>query len=379
MRIIGLVAEYNPFHNGHLYQINEIKKIYQDSIIIAVLATSFTQRGEISVLNKWDKTKIALDNGIDIVLELPFVYAVQSSDVFAKGAISILEKLKIDTLVFGTESLSIEKIKQAATFQLNNKEYDKRLKEYLNKGISYPTAANKAIEDLIGVRIDSPNDLLALSYIKQIMLSNKKIEIKNIPRTNNYHSTKIKGNIASATAIRKRFLNGKKIDKLIPYSEKYLYKVAMNNYFPYLKYKILLEDKMIRKYQTVDEGIENRILKNIEFAENYTDLIMKVKTKRYTYNKISRMLLHILIGLTKESVRQLDIDYLRILGFSKKGQEYLNKIKKQITIPIITSYKKNISKILNIELVATKTYSLETDSNLIKREYEKRPIITRYK
>ena len=153
----------------------------------------------------------------------------------------------------------------------------------------------------------------------------------------------------------------------------------MNNYFPYLKYKILLEDKMIRKYQTVDEGIENRILKNIEFAENYTDLIMKVKTKRYTYNKISRMLLHILIGLTKESVRQLDIDYLRILGFSKKGQEYLNKIKKQITIPIITSYKKNISKILDIELVATKTYSLETDSNLIKREYEKRPIITRYK
>ena len=145
--------------------------------------------------------------------------------------------------------------------------------------------------------------------------------------------------------------------------------------FPYLKYKILLEGNSIKRYQSVDEGIENRILKYLEVAQDYNDLIMKIKTKRYTYNKISRILLHILIGFTKEDAKKINLDYLRILGFSQNGQEYLNKIKKEITLPIITGYKKNISKILDIELMATKIYSLEIDPSLIKREYQIKPII----
>ena len=112
MKVIGLIAEYNPFHNGHLYKINKIKELYPDSIIIAVVSSSFTQRGDISILNKWDKTNICLDNGIDIVIELPFVFATQSSDIFAKGAVQILEHLNIDTLVFGTESDDIEWLKK---------------------------------------------------------------------------------------------------------------------------------------------------------------------------------------------------------------------------------------------------------------------------
>ena len=229
MHVIGLIAEYNPFHNGHLYQIKMIKNLYPDSIIVSVISSSFTQRGDVSILNKWDKTKIALNYGIDIVLELPFVYATQSADIFAKGAIAILKELKIDTLVFGTESISIDKITKVAKFQLENKKYNEVLKRYLKNGMNYPTATNKAIENLIGIRIDKPNDLLALAYIREVFVQKMKISIRNIPRTNDYHSTKVKGKIASATAIRKSFLENASINKLIPYKEEYLDKLKINN------------------------------------------------------------------------------------------------------------------------------------------------------
>lgn len=375
MRIIGLIAEYNPFHNGHLYQINKIKEMYPDSIIIAVVSSCFTQRGDVSVLNKWNKTQIALDNNIDIVIELPFVYATQGSDIFAKGAITILEKMKIDTLVFGTESDNLDIINLIADTQINNPNYNIIVKKYLNKGINYPTATNNAVNDLTGYKIDSPNDLLALSYIKQIKIDKQNIKIINIKRTNSYHDNKIKDNIASASTIRKLNLNNKNIDNLIPYNLNYLYKISMNDYYPYLKYKVIEEESNLNKYQTVDEGIENRLIKNINTSSNYEELISKIKTKRYTYNKISRMLLHILTDFTKEEAKNLKIDYIRLLGFSTNGKKYLNRIKKTIDVPIITGYKKSISKILDIELKITKIYSLVTNSNLINEEYRNKPII----
>ena len=167
-KIIGIVAEYNPFHNGHLYQIKKIREKYKDATIVVVSSSSFTQRGEISLLNKFDKTKVALNNGVDLVIELPFVYATQSSDIFAKGAIEILNNLKIDTLIFGTERDNIKDLELVADIQINNKEYQKKVKEYLVKGSNYATATNKALEDITNIKGDTPNDLLALSYIKQI-------------------------------------------------------------------------------------------------------------------------------------------------------------------------------------------------------------------
>ncbi len=375
MRVIGLIAEYNPFHNGHLYQINKIKELYPDSIIIAVVSSSFTQRGDISVLNKWDKTSICLDNDIDIVVELPFVFATQSSDIFAKGAIKLLEKMNIDTLVFGTETDNIDWIKQVADLQLNNKKYDKKVKEYLDKGLNYPTSANKTVQDLTGYKVDSPNDLLALSYIKQIKKDEKDIEIVNIKRTVDYHTTETENNITSASNIRNKYINNENIDNLIPYPNNNLYKISMNNLYSYLKYKILTEENNLNIYQTVDEGIENRIIKYINKSNTYEELIQNIKTKRYTYNKISRMLLHILTSFTKEEASNLEIDYIRLLGFTSKGKEYLSKIKKHIDIPVITGYKKNISKILDIELRITKIYSLVTNKDLIKDEYRNKPII----
>ena len=362
MKVIGIIAEYNPFHNGHLYQINKIKEKYPDSTIIGVVSSSFTQRGDISILNKWDKTQIALDNGLDLVIELPFVYATQSSDIFAKGALEILNKLKIDTLVFGTESDNLDKIKLLADIQLNNKQYNQKVQDYLSKGFNYPTALNKALLDLSNIKIDTPNDLLALSYIKEIKKNNYTIEVVNIQRTTSYHGEEIQDNITSASNIRRLYLENNDISNLIPYNKDILY-------------KIITESISISKYQTIDEGIENKVIKEINNSNTYEQLIKNIKTKRYTYNKISRMLLHILTNFTKEEAQNINIDYIRLLGFSPKGKEYLNKIKKEIDIPIITRYKKNISKVLDIELRITKIYNLITNNNEEEKEYKNKPII----
>lgn len=375
MKVIGLIAEYNPFHNGHLYQINKIKELYPNSLLIGVISSSFTQRGDVSILNKWEKTQIALDKGLDIIVELPFVYATQSSDIFAKGAIEILHKLKIDTLIFGTESENIDKLKELADIQINNKEYNSKVKEYLDMGLNYPTALNKALEKLSNYKVETPNDLLAVSYIKEIIKNNYNIEVINIKRTTSYHGVDIKDNITSASNIRKLYLENKDVSKLIPFRQDTLYKISMDNYFDYLKYKIISENNNINKYQTVDEGIENRIIKVVNTSYNYEQLIQNIKTKRYTYNKISRMLLHILTNFTKEEANNLSIEYIRLLGFSPKGKKYLNGIKKNLDVPIITRYKKNISKILDIELRVTGIYSLITNNNEIEKEYKNKPII----
>lgn len=379
MEIIGIVAEYNPFHNGHLYQIKKIKEKYPDSILVAVVSSTFTQRGTVSMLNKWTKTKIALDNHIDIVIELPFVYATQSSDIFAKGAVALLNKLKVTRIIFGTERDNLNELSLSADIQLNNKEYHKLVKLYLSKGLNYPTATNKALEDLTGQVVTTPNDLLALSYIKEIKSNNYQIKYENIKRTSSYHGTEINNNITSASNIRKLYQENKDIDNLIPYSKEQLYKVDMNKFLPLLKYQIFLNQDNLNKYQTVDEGIEGRIIKYITKSSTYEELINNIKTKRYTYNKISRMLLHILISFTKEEAQNINIDYIRLLGFSPNGKHYLNKIKKELDVPLITGYKKNISKVLDIELRTTKIYTLIIGNELLLEEYRNKPIIVQKK
>ena len=379
MEIIGIVAEYNPFHNGHLYQIQKIKEKYPDSILVAVVSSTFTQRGTVSILNKWTKSKIALDNHIDIVIELPFVYATQSSDIFAKGAVALLNKLKVTRIIFGTERDNLNELSLSADIQLNNKEYHKLVKLYLSKGLNYPTATNKALEDLTGQVVTTPNDLLALSYIKEIKSNNYQIKYENIKRTSSYHGTEINNNITSASNIRKLYQENKDIDNLIPYSKEQLYKVDMNKFLPLLKYQIFLNQDNLNKYQTVDEGIEGRIIKYITKSSTYEELINNIKTKRYTYNKISRMLLHILTSFTKEEAQNINIDYIRLLGFSPNGKHYLNKIKKELDIPLITGYKKNISKVLDIELRTTKIYTLIIGNELLLEEYRNKPIIVQKK
>ena len=215
-KIIGIVVEYNPFHNGHLYQINKIKEIYPDSLLIGVVSSSFTQRGEISILNKWDKTKISLNNGLDIVIELPYIYSTQSSDIFASKAVQLLNHLKINTLCFGSETENIDDIVNSAKIQLNNKDFDNKVKEYLDLGINYPTALNNALKDLNAKEINTPNDLLGVSYIKEILKNNLNIEIFNIKRTNDFHDITSNDDVISASNIRNKLQNKQDIKNNVP-------------------------------------------------------------------------------------------------------------------------------------------------------------------
>lgn len=376
MHIIGIIAEYNPIHLGHIYQIKKTKEMFPDSIIILITNSSFTERGEVSILNKWDKTKLSLDNNIDIVVELPFAYATQSADIFAKGALEILNYLQIDTLIFGSESNNIEKLEKIVKTQLSNKEYDKLVKKYLKEGTNYPTAMSKSLIDLIGYTITEPNDLLGLSYIKEIRNNNYPIKPITIKRIGNYHDKQINTPFVNASLIRDLYKNNKDITPYVPKNTiKYLYQdISNETYFPYLKYKIL-STKDLSIYQTVEEGIENRIQKTIQNSNTWKELVQNIKTKRYTYNKINRMLIHILTSFTKEEAKNIKIDYIRILGFNTKGKKYLNKIKKNISIPIITSYKKNISSLLDIEQRITSIYYLPINQKLAQEEYKRKPII----
>ena len=374
MKVIGIVAEYNPFHLGHMYQIKKIKELYPDSLIIAIISTNYTERGDISILNKWDKTKICLSYGIDLVVELPTLYAIQSADMFAYGALKILNELKIDTLVFGTESDNIDELIKLANIEINNKEFNILVKEYLDNGINYPTATSKALAKLTNIKIDKPNDLLALSYIKEIIKNNYNIKPISIKRTNDYHSDNINSNIISANLIRKLLKDNKDITNYVPeLTLKYINKnIDLNNAYNYLLYNIINNKDNLKDFLMVDEGIENRILKAINKSNNIYELIMNIKTKRYTYNKINRILLSILLNI-KKTDNNKDI-YVRVLGFNDNGRSYLNKIKK--TTKTITNYKPNISNVLDIEYNSTFIYSLITNNlELAKLEYKNKPIM----
>lgn len=373
MKKVGIICEYNPFHNGHLYHLEKIKEMYPSSLIILVMSSSFTQRGEISILNKWEKTDIALHYEVDLVIELPFVFSTQSADIFALGAISILNKLKVDTIVFGSESNDPNKLIEIASIQLNDKNYNKIVKDYLDQGENYPTALSLALNKICNKTVTLPNDLLGLSYVKEIIKQKANIEIKTIKRTNDFHNTELDNKIVSASAIRKN-LNNKDIKKYVPsLTFQYLkHKYLHNDYFKLLKYKILCEQENIKIYQTVDEGIHHRILKYIDEANSLEELIQKIKTKRYTYNKIHRMLTHILCSFTKEEAKNIKISYIRVLGFNKNGMKHLNKIKKEIDIPIITNYKKEYESLLEMETKIDKLYSLIM--NDINNNYKRKPI-----
>ena len=385
MTTVGIICEYNPFHNGHIYHLKKIKELYPNSTIILVMTGNFSQRGIPSIINKWDKTEIALNYGIDLVIELPFSFATQSADIFAKGAISILNALKVNYLVFGSESNNIEELTELAKLVINNQNYELKVKEYLEHGNNYPTSLNKALYELSNKDIKLPNDLLGFSYIKEIIKEKSNIIPVTIPRTNNYHDLDLnKNNISSASSIRNSYRSNNNWQSQVPKETIKAMKDSkflLENYFSILKYKILTSDNL-SEYQTVDEGIENKIKKEIVDSETITDLITRLKSKRYTYSRISRMLIHILCNFTKEKAKTMNnIEYIRILGFSSLGQKYLNTIKKDCIYPIITTYSKGNSKMLEYEKIVTSVYASILPENkknkLIKEEYQNKPKMRR--
>ncbi len=376
MESVGIIAEYNPFHNGHLYHLSKIKEKYKDAVIVLVMSGNFTQRGDVSIIDKWKKTQIALKAGIDLVVELPFPFSTQSADYFSYGSITLLERLKVDKVVFGSESDNINDLEVIVDAELNNPDFDKLVKIYSKFGKNYPTALSLAVKDLTNKEITAPNDLLGISYIKAIKQNNYKIIPETIKRTNNYHEEELNDSISSATAIRKALSNNQEIKNQVPeFTLDYLNDLhTIEEYFPLLKYKILTENDL-SIYNTVDEGIDQKLKKEIINATSYQDLINRIKSKRYTYNKLSRMLIHILCNFTKEKKEQFkDINYIRLLGFSDKGRQYLNTIKKDLDIPLISKINRNKDPMLEFEIETTKIYSLNLEAKkqieLINKEYE---------
>ena len=360
--VIGLIVEYNPFHNGHLHHIQEIDRLFEDNIKIAVMSGDYVQRGEPSLINKFEKTKIALSQGVDIVIELPAFYSTQSAEIFAKGSVNLLNKLSCSHIVFGSESNDLEKLKRIATISMT-KEFELSLREFLAEGLSYPTAFSKALFD---EKLGS-NDILALEYLKAIKAINPKIEAYCIKREKTGYYDDEKDNFASATHIRKILLdyNKKKEDKLNKIKNlvpEFSYKIleenfvvfsCLSDFYDLIKYNIIKNHSNLKNIQDLEVGLENRLYKYSLENLKFEDFFNKVLTKRITISRLQRILLHSLFNLTETITERVKnkVSFVKILGFSTKGQEYLNYLKKSDNYSerkILTS-NRNLKEILNEE------------------------------
>ena len=376
MASVGIIAEYNPLHNGHLYQIQEIKKKYPEDTIVIAMSGNFTQRGEPAIIDKWSRAKLAISAGADLVVEIPYHFATQSADYFSYAGITLLEQLKVEQLIFGSESNNIDDLTEIAKAELQNNQFDKLVKIYSKFGYNYPTALALSLKDLTGKIIDTPNDILGITYIKTILKYNYNIKPNSIKRTNDYNSKEIKGTISSATSIRENISNLEKIKKTVPketfniLSKEIIHK--KEDYFNFLKYKIITENNL-EQYHLVSKDLAVRLKKEILFVNSYEELIQRVKSKHQTYSKISRALLQILCNYTNQQAQKNQkLEYIRLLAFNSKGKDYLNTIKKDLTLPLISKISKNKNEMLELELNTTKIYTLPYKNNEqnYKKEYQ---------
>ncbi len=297
---IGIVAEYNPFHNGHIYQINEIKKRWPNSKIIVVLSGKYVQRGEIAVASFEDRKKIAMNYQIDEVYELPFEYATQAAHIFAQGAIFELNKYNIDYLVFGSETDDIESFYLIANTIKNNENlYYKNLKKEMKSGISFPKANQIVLEKLVGKSFNMPNDILGLEYVKAIVNNNYPIKAFSIKRTIDFHSLETFENLASATYIRKLiFDNNKEYKKYTPMVFDNIPDRIENYYKEFQNIVRNSEIEKLKNIKMMSEGMENLFKKNIN-AATYEEFVNLSNSKRYTSSRIKRVMLYVLLNIEK--------------------------------------------------------------------------------
>lgn len=369
MIVCAIIAEYNPFHNGHLYQIQQIKKTLNASHIVVIMSGSFVQRGQSAIINKYNRAKLAIDNGVNLVIELPSYYTLQSAKYFAQGGVNILNSSNVvDYLVFGSESDN-KSIKSASEMIFSNEDiYNENIKHYMNLGNSYVKSTRLALEKLgVDCKLGS-NDILALEYTNA--LRNKNIKGYSIIRKGqNYLSTEKSNSFPSASYIREELRN-KKIENLVDEVPKnvfeYLYKnkinKSMNNeYFDILKYKVFVEKKSFNKIISYENGMENLIKNNLIKSNNIDELIDKCTSARYTKARISRFILSYLLDMEKISNVE-SYNYIRPLAFDSKGIQVLNLMKNNSEIPIVSKfsnyYKSNNNPLLNLELKASNLYNL---------------------
>ena len=389
-KILGIIAEYNPFHNGHLYHLNMSKTLTSATHTIAIISGNFTQRGSTSLIDKWVKTESSLKNGIDLVIELPVLYSVSSAENFADGAIKILNSLGVvDNISFGIETDKIEELDKIASILYNEpKDYKTLLSKELSHGISYPRARENALNKYLNISsniLNSPNNILGIEYLKALKKYNSSVVPIGIKRhKSNYNDIEYSNNIASATAIRELIKNKnyKQLKNLLPkpsYSllmeNKKNIVLDLNNFekeILYILRRMSIEE--IKKLADVSEGLEHLIKKAVYSYNSISDVLNMVKSKRYTSTRIQRIFLYSLLGITKEDIELSKnvTPYIRVLGFNENGKNLISKIKRiNPQLNIITSTKKfidsnsdqNLKIMFEKDILATNIYTLAYQNN----------------
>ncbi|MDU5099970.1 MAG: nucleotidyltransferase family protein [Peptoniphilus grossensis] len=372
MKIASIIAEYNPFHSGHAYQIQKIKNEYSDFIVV-IMSGNFVQRGEPAIINKFGRAKIAVDNGASLVLELPLYYATSNAEIFARGGITILNSMEIiDRLYFGSED-------DASTLKnLSEKIYknldDGKIKKFLAEGNSYIKSRELAMDFLSQKEkeiLKKPNNILGLEYIKNLEKLNSKIEAHSMPRKNvNHKDDFVLEGFASASHIRSLAYRGENVSSFLPGYD-LVVENKLENYFEIFKYKMLAGKINFTDYFDYEVGLENRIIENLD-AKNFEELIEKVHSKRHSKSRIKRLVLEILLDIKKDSIKKsLETPYTRVLACDERGIEILKKSKNKNKIYSFKSFydkSTGITKeMLDKEILANDLYNIK--SGKIKTDF----------
>lgn len=391
--ILGIVSEYNPFHNGHLMHLQKSKELTHTDFTIAVMSGNFVQRGDTSIVDKWTKAEMALKSGVDLVIELPTLYAISSAENFADGAIKILNSLGIvDYVSFGSEIGEITPLDDVASVLYKEpKEFSSLITRQLRSGLSYPKARELAIQMYFGSSqkytdvLENPNNILGIEYLKSLKRLKSPITPITLKRKySDYNSNDIKSGIASATAIRTMLQKGKNIHYVVPYEtydlleEKKKYGQIIPSLSIFSKEIIYTLRKMtlseIAALPDVSEGLENKIKAAANTSNNLEELILKIKSKRYTQSRIQRILLYALLNISEKDIAmsKKQMPYIRVLGFNKNGKKIISAIANQNPkLQIIVSVKKfmenntdkHLHTMISKDIFATNVYTLGYEYN----------------
>ncbi len=366
MSVIGIVCEFNPFHKGHKYLIDAVKK--QGDTVVCVMSGNFVQRGEPALLSKDARVKAALLNGADMVLELPFVYAAASAEIFAHNAVKILNDFGCDKLAFGTENADVVSLEKAVSV-FENDDFDIKIRKHLEKGISYPSARQCAFDEYdVDFDISTPNNILALEYVKAINKLNSKMIPIPVTRVGaGYNEEKSVDGIASATHIRQLIYNDEIYFPYVPENtvEIYANELKKGNFVSDYKYNIaslaILRSKLNEDatgIANMAEGLENRIKSAVKESVSLEEIYDKAKTKRFTHSRIRRAVLSLALGVTADDLK-IPAPYCRLLGFNKTSAEIMGTLAASSKLPFVASY----SDILNLKSAdAEKIFALENKS-----------------
>lgn len=401
LKAVGLVVEYNPFHYGHLHHLKMAQSISGANIVIAVMSGNFLQRGEPALVSKWSRTNMALQAGVDIVVELPYQFATQKADTFAFGAIATLNLLHCNYICFGSEAGQIDTFHNTVDFVTKNKsQLNSAIKSEMNAGTNYPQAVANAFSKIATneqlLDLSQPNNMLGFQYIASLKKLHSPMTALTIKRKSaNYHDDKLALNkITSATSIRKTLFNNDNsistIKNYVPnstYNELENYKNEFGLfhnwelYWPLLQYKLItFTNEQLHDIYEMEEGLENRFKTAAYKCSSFNDFIKTIKTKRYTWTRLQRAAVHLLTNTTKREMqtKHEQVTYIRLLGFTNQGRKYLNFIKNKLSVPLVSNLAANRHEQVSLDIKGANTYALGLDNDirlkLLEKEFKQPPI-----